>query len=144
MKVATRIGGEVLAQKKTDPVPSELELQILGILWETGPSTVRDVLDGLNDGKDRGYTAVLSVLQAMQKKKLVSAKQVRGQRAYQYTAKKTRESIVGPMFGGFVQRIFGGDPAAAVQQLLSSSDLDADAITRLRDVIQEAEERAEK
>ncbi|MCA9092782.1 MAG: BlaI/MecI/CopY family transcriptional regulator, partial [Planctomycetaceae bacterium] len=61
--------------KKTPPQknprgkkPSDLELQILHVLWQAGPSTVRDVLEKLPDQKKRAYTSVLSVMQVMQKK----------------------------------------------------------------------------
>ena len=127
---------------KLDPKPSDLELQILGILWERGPSTVREIMDRLTDNKERGYTAVLSVVQSMQRKKLVAAKRVRNERAYQYVAKRSRDSVLGPMLGGLVERVFGGDPAAAVQQLLASSDLEPETITRLRGIIADAESRA--
>ncbi len=122
--------------------PSDLELQILAVLWDHGPSTVRQIMDSLSDDKQRGYTAVLSVVQSMQRKKLVSAKRVRNERAYLYAAKRSRESILGPMLGGLVERVFGGDPAAAVQQLLASSDLEPDTISRLRNIIADAETRA--
>lgn len=118
--------------------PSELELQILGVLWNRGPSTVREILEALSDEKDRGYTSVLSVVQSMQRKKLVSVSRPRGERAYRYTAKKSRESVLGPLLGGLVSRVFGGDPAAAVQQLLDASDLDKDSIDKLRAVVDAA------
>ena len=54
--------------------PAEFELQVLGVLWEHGPSTVREVLERLPDGKPRAYTSVLSVMQVMQKKGLLAAK----------------------------------------------------------------------
>lgn len=123
---------------KAKPTPSELELQILGVLWSRGPCTVREILDALGDDKPRGYTSVLSVVQSMQRKKLVTAKQQKNERAYQYSARTSREAVLGPLLGGLVQRVFGGDPAAAVAQLLAASDLDADTIARLRQVIADA------
>ena len=123
---------------KAKPTPSELELQILGVLWSRGPSTVREILEALDDDKPRGYTSVLSVVQSMQRKKLVTAKQRKNERAYQYSARASREAVLGPLLGGLVQRLFAGDPAAAVAQLLAASDLDADAIARLRQVVADA------
>ena len=119
--------------------PSDLELQILGVLWQRGPSTVQEILDALSDGKDRGYTSVLSVVQSMQRKKLVSTSRPRNARAYKYSAKRTQESVLGPLLGGLVERVFGGDPAAAVQQLLAASDLDKESIARLREIVDAAE-----
>lgn len=127
---------------RTKQEPSELELRVLGVLWRLGPSTVREVLDALGDDKQRGYTTVLSTVQSLQRKKLVTAKRPRGERAYRYAARKSRESIVGPLLGGLVDRVFGGDPAAAVAQLLDASSLGEEDIARLRQVVAEAERRA--
>ncbi|MCA9057910.1 MAG: BlaI/MecI/CopY family transcriptional regulator [Planctomycetaceae bacterium] len=119
--------------------PSELELQILGVLWDRGPSTVREIMEGLTDQKERTYTAVLSVIQAMQRKKLVTAKRVRNERAYLYAAKHPRETVVRPLLGGLIQRVFSGDPSLAVQQLLAAADLQPETIRKLRGVLDEAE-----
>ena len=57
--------------KKTDSrQPSELELQVLNVLWEKTKGTVREVMEALPDGKQRAYTTVLSVMQLMEKKKI--------------------------------------------------------------------------
>ena len=53
------------------PRPSEMELQILAVLWEHGPSTVRAIRQLLPDGKNRAYTTVLTLVQIMEKKGLV-------------------------------------------------------------------------
>ena len=52
-----------------NPQPSNLEMQILSVLWEHGPSTVRDILGKIPDGKKRAYTTVLTMMQIMEKKK---------------------------------------------------------------------------
>ena len=51
--------------------PSGVELQVLAVLWDKGPSSVRAVLEAMPDGKDRAYTTVLSVMQVLEKKGLV-------------------------------------------------------------------------
>ena len=52
--------------------PSRLELQVLSVLWERGRATVREVQEALPDGKTRAYTTVLTVLQVMEKKGLLT------------------------------------------------------------------------
>ena len=51
--------------------PSDLEMQILSVLWERGPSTAREVLEAMPDGKKRAYTTILSAMQVMEKKGLL-------------------------------------------------------------------------
>ena len=56
----------------TSPRPTDAELAILRVLWARGPSTVRQVLDALNEERATGYTTVLKLLQIMTDKQLVA------------------------------------------------------------------------
>ena len=67
------------------PRPTDAELAILGVLWERGPSTVRDVHDELNRHTPTGYTTVLKLLQIMTEKGLVVRDET--QRAHIYEAR---------------------------------------------------------
>ena len=123
----------------TKSPPSEFELQILGVLWERGASTVRDVMEHLPDGKPRAYTSVLSVMQVMQKKGLLKATKQKDGPANVYSPKKSREQIAGPMMKSLVSRIFAGDPALAVQQLLSGSKAGTEDVDAIRQFLDEFE-----
>jgi BlaI family penicillinase repressor len=120
--------------------PAEFELQVLGVLWEHGPSTVLEVLERLPDGKPRAYTSVLSVMQVMQKKGLLAAKRQKDGPANVYSPKKSREQIAGPLMQGLVSRVFAGDPALAVQQLLTGSNAAAEDVDAIRQFLDEFEE----
>lgn len=125
--------------KNSKAAPSEFELQILGVLWERGPSTVRDVMEHLPDKKPRAYTSVLSVMQVMQKKGLLKVTKQKDGPANVYSPKKSREQIAGPLMQGLVSRVFGGSPALAVQQLLSGSDAATEDVEAIRKFLDEFE-----
>jgi predicted transcriptional regulator len=97
------------------PTPGELE--ILQILWERGPSTVRDVLEILQQRRPRAYTSIMSLMNIMAEKKLL-ARQEKG-KAFVYTAAAPREQTLGQMLGDLVNRAFDGSASALVAQLLS-------------------------
>ena len=120
--------------------PSELELQVLAVLWERGPSPVRAVQEALPDGKDRAYTTVLSVMQVMEKKGLIGHSQ-QGQANVYHTLVK-RGQVLRPMMRELIRNVFGGSPARAVQSLLDGSKLDAEELAQIRQVIQDAERKA--
>jgi predicted transcriptional regulator len=120
--------------------PSELELQVLGLLWDHGPLTVRDVLDRLNDGKDRAYTTVLTILQVMEKKKLIRHRSEG--RTHVYAARVTRAQVTGPLLAGLVRHVFGGDTTAAMAQMLDATELGADELRQLRQLIDDHEKSA--
>lgn len=115
--------------------PSDLELQILGLLWREGPMTARKVLEAMPDGKQRAYTSVLSVLQVMEKKGLIEHDRPETGLAYIFRPAVGRREVLGPLMRRMVQGVFGGDPATAVQQLLSETAVDQDQIQEIRKLL---------
>ena len=114
------------------PQPSDLELQILSVLWDRGPCTARDVLEAMPDGKERAYTSILSVMQVMQKKGLVGTAGRRRGLAHVYRAKVDRKQVLGPLLRGLVTKVFAGSPVAVVQQLLAETDVSDDDRREIR------------
>ena len=73
-----------MAKKPITPKPTESELELLGILWERGPLTVRDLFEAVNAGRPVVYTGVLKLLQIMTDKGLVERDE--RERAHVYRA----------------------------------------------------------
>lgn len=113
--------------------PSDMEMQVLSVLWDFGPSTARDVLERLPDRKDRAYTTVLSIMQVMEKKGLLTHS-VEG-RANVYKPAVTRKQVMKPFMRSLVQNVFGGSPARALQHLLEDETVDADQLAAIRELI---------
>ena len=120
------------AEKTT---PSNLELQVLSVLWKRGPSTVREVLEILPDGKERAYTTILTILQLMEKKKLV--RHTRDKLTHIYQARVTQQDVLAPLMKGLIQKVFGGSPSAAFQYLLKEEDLDPAELSEMQRLIKE-------
>lgn len=99
--------------------PSDLELQILGVLWRRGPSGVRGVMESMPDGKKRAYTSVLSVMQVMEKKGLLT--HATQGNAHVYHPAVSEKDIVGGALKQFVRNVLAGSRAAAVQHLLQGT-----------------------
>ena len=122
--------------------PAEFELQILGVLWEHGPATVRQVMEWLSDGKERAYTSVLSVMQVMQKKELLSVADERDGLAHIFKPMVTREQVAVPLLQGLVRKIFGGSTKTAMQHLLDADKVDRSEIEAMRKLLDDLENRA--
>jgi BlaI family transcriptional regulator, penicillinase repressor len=120
--------------------PSEMELQILSVLWERGPLPVREIRQALPDGKDRAYTTVLTLVQILEKKGLVGHT-VQGQ-AHVYHPLVTRRQVLRPLMRDMLRNVFGGRPAEAVQCLLDSTRLDEEELSQIREAIQAASEKS--
>ena len=115
--------------------PSNLELQVLSVLWERGASTVRDVLDALPDGKQRAYTTVLTVMQNMVKKGLLARNQQGTAHVYRPTDSK--QKTLGPVLKGLLQNVFGGSVSTVMQHLLQQTNVSDDELAEIRRLIEE-------
>ncbi|HEX9688499.1 MAG TPA: BlaI/MecI/CopY family transcriptional regulator [Thermoanaerobaculia bacterium] len=122
---------------KVPPRPTPAELEILGVLWELGPSTVREVQEELDSRRPTGYTTVLKLLQIMTEKKLV--RRDARERAHRYTASLPRERTEQQMVGDLVDRAFGGSASRLVMTALSSRPATADELERIRELLDEIE-----
>ena len=116
--------------------PSDLEMHVLGILWKMGPSTVREVLESMTDGKKRAYTTVLTILQVMEKKGLVTHTTKGNAHVYKPTA--SRDKIVKPIVNRLVDNAFSGSPAGLMVSLLGQGKLSNDEIKELKEILDEA------
>jgi BlaI family transcriptional regulator, penicillinase repressor len=101
-----------MPRSKTDK-PTERELDILKVLWERGPSSVREVYELLSRNEDLSFTTIQTMLQVMFDKDLVS-REMMG-RSLIYTAKVKREEAERVLVGDLLERLFGG----SAQQLLA-------------------------
>ncbi|MGH9518913.1 MAG: BlaI/MecI/CopY family transcriptional regulator [Terriglobales bacterium] len=115
--------------------PTAAELAILRVLWERGPSTVRDVHDRL--GNDTGYTTVLKLMQIMAEKGLACRDEA--QRAHVYSARLPQEHTQRQLAADLVHRAFGGSASGFLMQLLHSGTTSTEEIAELRRLLDEYE-----
>lgn len=123
--------------KITPPRPTDAELEILGVLWEKGPSTVRDVYAELNKIKNTGYTTVLKLMQIMSEKKLVRRNE--DQRAHVYEAMLPQSATQGQLVRHLVERAFSGSAAGLVMQALAAKPATREELRQIRQLLDEYE-----
>jgi BlaI family penicillinase repressor len=120
--------------------PSRLEMQVLSVLWRRGAATVREVLAAMPDGKARAYTTILSVIQVMEKKGLVS--HVSEGNVHVYQARVSRQQVTGPWLRGLVRQVFGGSAASALQHLLAEERVSRQELDEIKEIIARHEQEA--
>jgi predicted transcriptional regulator len=123
----------VARPKHDNPTPAELE--ILNLLWEESPLTVRQVMERLGRQRPRAYTSVMSLLNVMTDKGMV-ARHPEG-RAFAYSAALAREQTLGEMVADLLGRAFGGSATALVTQLLEQANPDEHELNEIRRTIRE-------
>lgn len=119
------------------PKPTETELQILGVLWEHGPSTVRDVHEVLYREDGGGYTTALKLLQVMHGKGLVERDD--SQRAHVYRAAISKERTQKRFLSDMVQRVFDGSASQLVLHALGSQRATRAELDEIRDLLDRLE-----
>ena len=117
--------------------PTDAELAILTVLWERGPSTVRDVHDELNRHTATGYTTVLKLLQIMTEKGLVVRDET--ERAHIYEARYSEQKTQRQLLSDLVDRAFGGSAAKLVMQALHGRKANPDELSAIRTLLDRLE-----
>lgn len=117
--------------------PSESELEILRILWDHGPATVRDVHDRIAEERDVGYTSVLKTLQNMHEKGFVLRDE--SERAHIYAARAQPEGTERRLVADFADRFFGGSASRLVMRALSRERTSSEELERIRRYLDEIE-----
>jgi predicted transcriptional regulator len=115
-------------------------MQVLSVLWQRGPSTVREVMEMMPDGKARAYTTILSVIQVMEKKGLVTHETQGNTHIYQ--AKVSRQKVTGPLLRGLVRQVFGGSAATVLQHLLAEEKISREELKEIKEIIARHEQEA--
>jgi BlaI family penicillinase repressor len=122
--------------------PTDGELEVLKVLWERGPSTVREVLDVLTVVRPRAYTSVMSLLNVMTEKGLV-LRYPKG-RAFVYRAKSDRARTLRSLVGGLLGRAFEGSTAQLVAHLLDQTKPSDDELAEIRRAIKDYQQQRAK
>jgi len=119
------------------PRPTDAELAILNVLWQRGPSTVRDVHQELSTSQESGYTTVLKLLQIMTEKGLVVRDE--SQRAHVYATRLSERRTQRQLLGDLVDRAFGGSSAKLVLHALSDRPASSQELRNIRALLDQLE-----
>jgi BlaI family transcriptional regulator, penicillinase repressor len=121
-----------MVKKRGTPKPTESELELLGILWERGPVTVRELYEAVNVGRPVVYTGVLKLLQIMTEKGLVERDE--RERAHLYRAAVSQADTERRFLRELSERFFAGSAAQLALRALQiekASDEELEAIRQL-------------
>ncbi len=115
--------------------PTELELQILKVLWCEKSCSVREVREALAEaGRELAHTTVVTMLHTMTDKEFVHRDRINA-KSYRFTARVSEESVSTGMLGDLLQRVFDGSAAGLVLNLLESEHVDEEEHKALRRLI---------
>lgn len=117
------------------PKPTPAEFEILNVLWQLGPTTVRQVHEILYERKRTGYTTVLKLMQIMTEKRLVRRDETG--RAHIYEPCFGKEATQGQMVDDLLDKVFGGSAAQLVMRALSHRPASREELDEIRRMLDE-------
>jgi predicted transcriptional regulator len=125
-------------KKISDTALTPLELQIMNVLWETGPANVQKVQACLT-GRDLAYTTVQTMLNVLHRKGKV--KRLLKDRAYIYRPVLSRKKAVTQAVGEMLDRFFGGSADGLLLNLVETRHLTPEKLARIQEVIERPKEK---
>ena len=131
---------KVKAKHKSHPVEkllTEVELELMSIIWKRGEAAVNDVLESLPSGRHLAYTSVSTILRILEQKEVLkSRKEGRG---HVYVPLLRKEDYEAKTVRHVVDKVFDGTPVSLVRQLLSMVALSESELSELRKLLEKKE-----
>ena len=109
-----------------------LELEIMKVLWETGPANVQTVQQRLE--RELAYTTVQTMLNVLHRKG--KARRTLKDKAYFYRPAVSRSQVVGHAVGDLIDRMFGGSAESLVMSLVETRQLTPEKLSRLKELLE--------
>ncbi|HEY8915090.1 MAG TPA: BlaI/MecI/CopY family transcriptional regulator [Chitinophaga sp.] len=122
--------------------PTESELEILRVLWEKGPSTVREVHEILEQSKDAGYTTTLKLMQIMHEKGLLERDA--SSKTHIYAAAVSQENTQRQLLDKMIDTVFNGSASQLVLQALGNHKSSKEELEKIKQYLNEIEKQQRK
>ena len=123
--------------KRQIPKPTDSELEILRVLWQNGPSTVKMVNEMLGEKKEVGYTTTLKIMQIMNEKNLVLRDE--NERSHVYKPAIKENDIQKILLDKLLETAFRGSAANLVMQALGNSQPSKEELKKIRQLLNQLE-----
>lgn len=124
-------------KKHNKSVPTDSELEILQLLWNNGPMSVRQVNDMINKDREVGYTTTLKIMQIMAEKELVNRDT--SSRTHIYTAVHRQESTTSTLLDRFINAAYNGSASKMIMQALGNHKATPDELDQIKSLIKKIE-----
>ncbi len=123
--------------RRPEKLLTEVELELMNILWRLDGGTVSDVLAHLPPERPLAYTSVSTILRILEQKEVVASEKLG--RGHRYRPQVAREVYEAYALEHVVGRVFGGEPLALVRRLVDSAGLSKKDLAELKLLLDQKE-----
>lgn len=127
-----------MTKKADEKLLTDVELELISILWKIGEGTVNDVISFLPPNRDLAYTSVSTILRILEQKKIIKAR--KEGRGHIYIPLLTKDEYEKKTIKHAVEKVFDS-PMALVKQLLDSTDLSEDELKEIKNLLSKSEKK---
>ena len=124
-----------MPRKQNNDLLTEVELEFMNVVWETGGGTVRDILAELNKVQERAYTSVATVLKIMEQKGFLTSE--RRDRSLVYRPTVPKADYQKTTLKNLSSKLFNDTPAALVARLVEDEDVTSEMLEEMRALLNE-------
>ena len=121
-------------KNKVEKQFTEVELEIMNVIWQLGECTVKDVQKNLQETRSLAYTSVATMMKILEQKKVLTSK--KDDRAHTYKSLINREDYESASLKHLAEHVFQGDPSLMVMRLLNETDLSKDELQSIRTLLE--------
>lgn len=124
----------VRTRKKDQSQLTDVELEMMTIIWQIGPCSVHQMLEHLPKERALAYTSVSTMVRILEQKQFVSS--VKDGRGHLYSAVISKETYEAASVAHLVTNVFQGEPSLLIRRLLASGDMSQKALDEIRKMIE--------
>ncbi len=123
-----------MKKKKTDRMLTEVELELMSIVWRLEECVVRDVLEALPPERDVTYTTVAKMMSILEEKGVLKSE--KGERTHTFRPVLSRDHYEKRALNHVTEKLFDGNPSSMVMRLLDDSRISTDELEAIRQLLQ--------
>ncbi|NIZ61765.1 transcriptional regulator [Sedimentitalea sp. CY04] len=124
-----------MRKKQDNSLLTEVELEFMTVVWETGGGTVRDLLAELNKLQERAYTSVATVLKIMEQKGFLTSERL--DRSLVYRPAIPKADYQKTTLKNLSSKLFNDTPAALVARLVEDEEVTDEMLVEMRALLNE-------
>lgn len=121
--------------KKSKKLLTEVELEVMSVIWKLGKCTVRDVVDSLQKERKIAYTSVATIMKILEDKGVLRSE--KKEKTHTYEALRSRDQYEGTTLKHLAEKLFEGSPSSMVMRLLNEAELTKEELQAIRKSLDE-------